>query len=263
MTAAANDFLDVTELAGEPISSEQLDRLLHRYTWAALRCSGRDVVELACGGGAGLGLLQKSARSFEAADFSGAMLERVRRYYGQRVRLSQFDAESMPFPENSKDALILFEAIYYLRDVGNFVRECRRVLRPGGVVLIATANKDLPDFNPSPYSHRYLGVVELRDEFARAGFDTRFWGYLDISAMSLRQRLLRPVKRFVVATGLMPKTMRGKQLIKRLVFGKAVVMPAEIATTVATYSEPTSLHGNYPDRNHKVIYCEATRRLDA
>jgi ubiquinone/menaquinone biosynthesis C-methylase UbiE len=257
MNATSTDFLDVTELAGEPISAEQLARLNHRYSWAARRCVGKDVVELACGGGAGLGLLQKSARSFEGADCSGAMLERVRRYYGQRVHLRQFDAESMPYPDHTKDVLILFEAIYYLRNVGNFARECRRVLRPGGLVLIATANKDLPDFNASPHSHQYLGVVELRDEFARAGFDTRFWGYLDVSAMSLRQRLLRPVKRFAVAAGLMPKTMRGKQLLKRLVFGKPVIMPAEIAAAMADYAEPEPLQGSIADHNHKVIYCEA------
>ncbi|MCD6265910.1 MAG: BrnT family toxin [Deltaproteobacteria bacterium] len=29
--------------------------------------------------------------------------------------------------------------------------DCVRVLRPGGKVLIATANKDLYDFNPSPH----------------------------------------------------------------------------------------------------------------
>jgi SAM-dependent methyltransferase len=155
--------------------------------------------------------------------------------------------------------LILFEALYYLRDVSAFVRECRRVLRPGGTVLLATANKDLRDFNASPHSHRYLGVVELREEFGAEGFETRFWGYLDVSATSLRQRLLRPVKRAVVAAGLMPKTMRGKVLLKRLVFGNPVVMPAEIMAAATDYSGPELLPADVPDRKHKVIYCEATR----
>lgn len=258
MESVANDFLEVTELAGEPISQEQLERLCHRYAWAARLCAGKDAVELACGTGAGLGLLQKEAHSFEAADYSAAMLERVRRHYGLRIHLRQFDAQAMPYEDQSKDVLLIFEAIYYLPDVGRFIRECRRVLRPGGVVLIATANKDLPDFNASPYSHRYLGVTELSDQFTREGFDVRCWGFLDVSALTLRQRILRPVKRIVVAVGLMPKTMRGKQLFKRLVFGKPVKMPAEIDTTMAFFSEPTPLPGNVPDRHHKVIYCAAT-----
>jgi len=38
--------------------------------------------------------------------------------------------------------IILFEAIYYIPDAEKFVEECARVLRLGGKVLIATANKD-------------------------------------------------------------------------------------------------------------------------
>lgn len=260
MSAVTTDFQDVTEMAGEPITAEQLDRLSHRYSWASGYCSDRDVVELACGTGPGVGLLHGVARSFEAGDFSGAMIERVRRHYGDRVVVRQFDAQAMPCADASKDVLIIFEALYYLPDVSAFVRECRRVLRAGGVVLIATANKDLPDFNPSPYSHAYLGVVELAEVFGREGFDTDFSGYLDASATSLKQRVLRPIKQVVVASGLMPKTMRGKRLLKRLVFGKPVPMPAEINQSSEPLIQPTPLSADVPDRSHKVIYCTATLR---
>ncbi|MCP5138992.1 MAG: class I SAM-dependent methyltransferase [Chromatiales bacterium] len=256
----STDFQDVTEMAGEPITSEQLDRLCHRYAWASRYCAGKDVVELACGTGPGIGVLNGVAGSFEAGDFSGPMIERVRQHYGGRVVVRQFDAQAMPYPDQSKDVLIIFEALYYLPDVPAFIRECRRVLRPGGKVLIATANKDLPDFNPSPYSHLYLGVAELGEQFAKEGFETSCFGYLSVSAVSAKQRLLRPVKQFVVASGLMPKTMRGKQLLKRLVFGKPVPMPAEIAESSAPVIEPAPLPAGVPDRSHKVIYCVATLR---
>ncbi len=245
-------------MAGEPITAEQLDRLSHRYSWASGYCAGKDVVELACGTGPGIGLLSSVAGSFEAGDFSGAMIQRVRQHYGDRVVVRQFDAQAMPYADASRDVLIIFEALYYLPDVAAFVRECRRVLRPGGVVLIATANKDLPDFNPSPYSHDYLGVVELAEVFRREGFESGFSGYLNVSVTSLKQRVLRPVKQVVVASGLMPKTMRGKRLLKRLVFGKPVPMPAEIARSSGPLIQPTPLPADVPDRSHKVIYCVAT-----
>lgn len=254
------DFQDVTEMAGEPITSEQLDRMCHRYFWASRYCVGKDVVELACGTGPGIGVLNSVSRSFEAADFSGPMVQRVRQHYGDRVVVRQFDAQAMPYPDQSRDVLIIFEALYYLPDVTAFIRECRRVLRPGGVVLVATANKDLPDFNPSPYSHTYLGVTELVEQFGRQGFAATCSGYLSVAAVSMKQRLLRPVKQFVVASGLMPKTMRGKQLLKRLVFGRPVPMPAEIAASEGPIAEPTPLPAGVPDRSHKVIYCVATLR---
>jgi len=62
----------------------------------------------------------------------------------------------MPFEDKSKDVIILFEAIYHIPDADRFVKECVRVLWPGGKVLVGTANKDLYDFNPSPYSYKYL-----------------------------------------------------------------------------------------------------------
>ncbi|MCC7257971.1 MAG: class I SAM-dependent methyltransferase [Gammaproteobacteria bacterium] len=257
----SSDFCDVTEMAGEPISSEQLERLCHRYFWAAEYCRGKDVVELACGTGPGLGVLSRAARGFDAGDFSAEMVERVRRHYGERVRAQRFDAQGMPYPDHSRDVIIIFEALYYLPDVGAFFRECRRVLRPGGRLLIATANKDLADFNASPHSHRYLGVAELHRELAAEGFAVHCFGYLDVGTVSFRQKLLRPVKQFAVAAGLMPKTMRGKQLLKRLVFGQPVPMPAELTEAMRPAGIEATLAMLPPgqaDQRHKVIYCEAT-----
>jgi SAM-dependent methyltransferase len=251
-------FLDVTELAGAPISGEQLDRLKHRYTWAAQYCGGKDVAELACGTGPGFGVLSAVARSLEAGDYSRPILEIARAHYGDRFPLARFDALNMPYPDASKDVLIIFEAIYYLADIERFIVECKRVLRPGGQLLIATANKDLADFNPSPMSRRYLGTVELAQELGAHGFSVRCFGYLDVEAVSMRQRALRPVKRLVVGLGLMPRTMRGKQLLKRLVFGRPVQMPAELEPQAVGYVPPTELPCDRPDRRHKVIYCVAT-----
>ena len=88
-----------------------------------------------------------------AGDISEPILNIARKYYGNRLPLKKFDACKMPFTDNSKDVIIIFEAIYYLPDIDKFIDECTRVLRPDGEILIATANKDLPEFNPSPYSH--------------------------------------------------------------------------------------------------------------
>jgi len=203
-------------------------------------------------------MIASVARSLEAGDVSERMLQRVRGHYGDRVRLARFDALQMPYATGSKDVLIIFEAIYYLANLPAFFAECRRVLRPGGHLLIATANKDLPDFNPSPHSHVYPGVIELRDECAKQGMSVRCFGYLDTEAVSMRQRILSPIKRIAVGLGLMPKTMRGKQLLKRLVFGKLVVMPAELQAREVQYTAPAELPTDRPDRRHKVIYCAAT-----
>jgi len=253
-----SDFTDVTELAGEPVSQEQVQRLCNRYYWAARYCAEKTVLEVACGAGQGLGYLAGVAKSITAGDYSDQVLAIARRHYDGRLPLERFDAQNLPFPDRSFDVVILFEAIYYLPAPERFVQECRRVLRPLGRLLIVTANKDLYDFNPSPHSRRYFGVPELNRLLSEQGFNAEFFGDTPVDRITWRQRLLRPVKLLAVRGGLMPKTMMGKALLKRLVFGRLVSMPAEIRDGLAEIQAPTHLTGDAADRRHKVIYCAAT-----
>jgi SAM-dependent methyltransferase len=286
------DYISVTEIAGDEVSQEQVDRLCNRYYWAERYCLDKDVVEVACGTGQGLGYLFDISLSLEAGDYSNAILSIARKHYGNRIALRQFDAQDMPFPDKSKDVIILFEAIYYLPDAEQFVRECSRVLRPQGKVLIATANKDLYDFNSSPYLFKYYGVVDLKSLFSKYGFKTEFFGATPVDIVSMRQKILRPVKKLAVNFGLMPKTTSGKKWLKRIVFGSLVRMPAEIGPPITRICadsgvnqksppilqispnkknegyegslyrgrcvEPARISGSKADRAHKVIYCVAT-----
>jgi len=186
------NYISVTEIAGDEVTQEQIERLCNRYYWAGCYCRKKDVIEVACGTCQGLGYLNSIARSLEAGDYSEKILSIARQHYGKRIQLSQFDAQDMPLKDKSKDIIILFEAIYYIPDAEQFAKECMLVLRSGGKVLISTANKDLFDFNPS---HKYYGVLELNDLFAKHGFRTDFFGNTFIGTVSMRQRVLRPVKK--------------------------------------------------------------------
>lgn len=252
------DYRSVTEIVGDKVTQGQVDRLYNRYYWAKQYCLGKDVAEVACGSGPGLGYIAGIAGSFEAGDCSDEILSIVRRNYGKRINLRQFDAQDMPFKDNSKDVIIMFEAIYYIPDAKRFVRDCKRVLRSGGKVLISTANKDLFDFNPSPYSHRYYGVVELNDLFAENGFRTEFFGDSPIDKISIIEKIFRPIKKLAVIFKLIPNTMAGKKFLKRIIFGKLVSMPFELAANNNLYQAPTAISAFEPDRNHKIIFCEAT-----
>lgn len=256
--SATIDYTDVTEIAGDEVSAEQIERLCQRYYWALEFCRGKNAAELACGTGQGLGLISKHAKRLVAGDFSRQILRLAQRHYQNRINLIRLDAQGLPFSEHSLDIFLLFEAIYYLQDASLFVGECKRILRPGGKVLISTANPDLFDFNPSPYSHRYYGTMELADLFDSRGFHVQCFGGTPVGSVSLKQKILRPVKKLIVDLNMMPKSMAGKKFFKRLVFGKLVPMPAEITEDTAQYSPPVPIPSNIPDKKHKVIYCAAT-----
>jgi SAM-dependent methyltransferase len=250
-------FVSVTEISGDEVSQEQVARMCERYVWAAEYCKDKDVLEVACGAGQGIGVLSRTSSRFAAGDFSADLVQIAKSHYGKRAEILQFDAQDMPFEDNSLDVIILFEAIYYIPDAKKFLLECRRLLRPEGYVLIATANKDLFDFNPSPHTHTYYGVVELNKLFADHSFECSFFGGTPISEISWKQKLLRPVKRLVVGLNLMPKTMAGKKIFKRLIFGKLVPLPAEITASTQSSSTLEKLKENIADDRHKVIYCAA------
>lgn len=252
-------FLTVTELAGDEISQEQLERMQHRYCWAAQYCSGKNVLEVACGTGPGLGILNTASAHFEAGDYDKDILAIARSHYGNRVNLKQFDATAMPYPDKSKDVIILFEALYYIENAQQFINECMRILRPNGIILISTANKDLSDFNPSPHSYKYYGVKEMNEIFSVNGFLCEFFGYINIDHISSKQRLLRPIKRAAVSLGLMPKTMASKRLLKRLVFGRLLQMPFELDLKNYVFNVPLGLNKNASDERHKVLYCLAQK----
>ena len=188
------------------------------------------------------------------------ILEKAKSHYKKKIDLRVFSAEKIPAKDNSQDIVILFEAIYYLKNRDIFISECNRVLKKGGKVLICSANKDLYDFNPSPYTHRYYNLPELKELFEKNGFLVEGFVSHAVNKVNLRQKILRPIKKIVVSLGLMPKSMKGKKFLKKIVFGKMLKMPSEIADNIFSEVniEPASLIEK--NRTHKVLYVCSTKK---
>lgn len=257
--SACDDFLTVTERGGEWVSPLQVDRFLERYVWASRYCRGKDALEMACGTGPGLGLLHRVSKSLCAGDLSDEVLKIARQHYGDRLRIDQFDAARTPYSDRSFDVIVLFEAIYYLDDVSNFLREVRRLLREDGVLLIAMANKDLFDFNPSPFARAYFGPPELRSLLTRERFRADFYGGSPVADSGLISMTVRMLKRLAARWGMIPRTMRGKRLLKRLVYGRMVRMPRELTDRDYTVATPIAIPGHTADVTHQVLYCVAVK----
>jgi len=249
----------ITDVPGEPADSTQIERLVERYRWTAAYCADRDVLEVACGSGQGLGLLRSRARRVFGCDLSFENLATVRRTYESDIPLAQADAQSLPFADGSVDVVVLLEAIYFLPDADAFMSEARRVLRRGGRCLISAVNKDCPDFNPThSLYYRCYGTVELADLLARHGFASECAGIIPMDSPSLRRRIFKPLKTLATKAHLIPETMRARRYLKRIVFGKLDPMPGNIVGIPRPGVAPTPWRIDEPDPIHQVILCAGT-----
>jgi ubiquinone/menaquinone biosynthesis C-methylase UbiE len=78
-----------------------------------------------------------------------------------------FDAAAIPFQDEQFDALFAGEVIEHVTDVRETLQEWRRVLKPGGIAIITTPNKErlvaLADGLECPYSRDHLSELSYRE----------------------------------------------------------------------------------------------------
>jgi ubiquinone/menaquinone biosynthesis C-methylase UbiE len=100
------------------------------------------VLDVGCGTGfATEGLLERTER-VHGLDQSTHQLEKAETKFGKRgpVRFYRGDAERLPFPDDSFDVVWSSGSIEYWPDPVETLRECRRVAKPNGTVLIVGPN---------------------------------------------------------------------------------------------------------------------------
>lgn len=252
------EYVSVTEGPGIRITKEAASMILTRYAFAADLCRGREVLEVASGPGMGLGYLAQSALRVVGSDCEQCFLEQARRHYSKRVSLVRLDAHALPFRDDSFDAVVLFEAIYYLPNPEAFVHECRRVLRSDGILLICTVNPRWPGFHPSPHSVRYLGGSELQEMLRMGGFDAQLYAAFPLPPPTLARTGLLQLRRLAVRLDLIPRTMKGKEVVKRVFSGRLIELPPEITSDFAETSPIVPLTAGREDQ-YKVLYLVARK----
>lgn len=101
---------------------------------------GLDVLEVGCGRGGGASFVfeRHGPGSVTGLDLSKSSIAFcARRYARPGLRFVAGDAENLPFPDASFDAVVNVESSHCYPDVPRFFAEVARVLRPGGVLLFA------------------------------------------------------------------------------------------------------------------------------
>jgi ubiquinone/menaquinone biosynthesis C-methylase UbiE len=251
------DFAQVTERWEMPASPEQLAMQYCRYQMAADLSAGKEVLEIGCGTGMGLAYLVHRAKRAVGMDISSDLLQEARSHLPD-VELREGDASALPFVDGSFDVVLMLEMLYYLPDVDRALEECRRILRRRGSLMICLPNRDRPDFNPSPFAFQYPNAPELAGALKRHGFEPAVYGGFPIDAESSRDRLLRPVRHLAVRLHLIPRSMRVKAMVKRLLYGQLPTMEG-VREGMAEYLPPVELDPPASTTRFKNLYAIGTR----
>jgi ArsR family transcriptional regulator len=133
------------------------------------------VADLGCGTGDLACRLARYVRRVIAVDGSAAMLKAARRRAGAlpNLELHRADLDALPLEDGSCDAALLALALSYVPDAEAAVREAARILRRGGILVVA----DLARHDDEPFRRR-MGQATLGFEpaalaalLARAGLE--------------------------------------------------------------------------------------------
>jgi transketolase len=248
----------VTETTGTPVSREGARMIYSRYRFAAELADGKRVLEVGCGSGQGFGLIGRKARFLVGGDLDPRLLRIGRSHYRNRFPFLRLRAEALPFRDASLDLVLFFEASYYVPNLELALDEFDRVLAAHGTMVLVNANPDRPDFITSPYSHHYHSSDELRGLLEKRGYGVRVEGAFPIEPPGPLSRVMATARRVLERFGLIPRTLRGRALLKRLVYGSLVPLPAELPDG---FAEPVErrVHGGGPLPGFKVFYLTARK----
>jgi len=133
------------------------------------------ILEVGCGGGALLSHLAAfGPQEVVGVDWLRTSVELVRQS-GHRTRALQGDACALPFSAATFDKVVAQHLIEHFEDTNGVLSEWRRVLRPGGLLVIVTPNLGFPhqEWFADPTHRRIFSRTELGEHLARAEYAVR------------------------------------------------------------------------------------------
>jgi len=162
---------------------------------AAEVAPGADVLDAGCGTGAVVDALADRYRC-AGVDVDAPSLEVCRRRR-PGLRFEQASADALPFADASFDAVLSLDVLgnVGVRDKPGLVREARRVLRPGGTLVLQVAAYDWlrSAHDAAVGSERRFTVPEVRALLVAAGLTPRLMTYRvsTLFGVAAATRLLR------------------------------------------------------------------------
>jgi SAM-dependent methyltransferase len=138
--AIANDYDSFAEAYSAETEANLINGYYARPAILALagEVAGRRILDAGCGSGPLFAALRDRGAIVTGFDTSTGMLELARRRLGDGADLQVADLGGpLSFPDDTFDDVVASLVLHYLEDWGPALAELRRVLKPGGRLIVA------------------------------------------------------------------------------------------------------------------------------
>jgi ubiquinone/menaquinone biosynthesis C-methylase UbiE len=125
---------------------------------------GGQILDIGCAAGGEIPMLQRQGFSVVGVDLSPEMLRFAHRRFAatHHVLFCQADIEHLPFASGSMDDLVCLGVLEYLPDYSAALTEINRVLRPGGLAVLALPTSiSLYNISDQLVNHTLRPIVRL------------------------------------------------------------------------------------------------------
>lgn len=143
----ANEILEMSRRGYEDIARDF--SATRKVFWQELHYlgdyvkEGDKVLDIGCGNGRFLEAVSNTDFQYTGIDSSRSFIKQARETYGKRGAFVRGDALSLPFEDNSFDTIVSFGVLHHIPSKAyrkQFLAEARRVLKPGGIMIITVWN---------------------------------------------------------------------------------------------------------------------------
>ncbi|MBC7875261.1 MAG: class I SAM-dependent methyltransferase [Ferruginibacter sp.] len=115
---------------------------LHRYAITMELAAGKKVLDIACGEGYGSALLAKNALQVTGVDIEAGIISMAKDKYPQEnLQFLTGSVENIPSADQQFEVVVSFETLEHIGDHEKMISEIKRVLLPGGLLVISTPDK--------------------------------------------------------------------------------------------------------------------------
>ncbi len=141
------------------------ERCQFAYEFALPLIKGKTVLDVGCGLAYGTALMAESAASIVGVDYDQSVVDDNTRQYSAIKNLSfqRVTVPPLPFADESFEVITSFQFIEHIHPRKEYLKECIRVLKPGGKLYVTTPNTKRSLARNPFHIHEYT-FEEMRNE---------------------------------------------------------------------------------------------------